>query len=151
MKSFRIALGTVLLICIPVWLSWAIWTTQDRTPFLVHAYSLPPAPHDYIAEMKSYARVHHLAYEIFCIDWSTDPDVQFQAEFCDTESGLCKGEFYIEDGGRGWQGAQGPTQAEAARRLLEKVSSVGMNPAKHEEHIPARMRQCPPPIQGKAE
>lgn len=110
-------------------------------------------PRDYIAEMKAYARVHHLAYWIFCLDWNDNPDQQFQAMFCDSVNGDCP-LVYIEDGMRRWQAAQGPTQQEAARRLLREVALKGMIQAEHNEaalHQKMENRQCPPPIEGKAE
>lgn len=106
-------------------------------------------PRDYIAEMKAYARVHHLAYWIFCLDWSDNPDAQFQAMLCNTEDGTCRG-TYIEDGVREWMAASGPTQQEAAKRLMQAVAERGMYRADHKPQDRTR-RQCPLEIKGSAE
>ena len=83
--------------------------------------SLAPPHRDSIAEVKAYARVHHMYYRIFCTDWQDDPNSQFQADMC--PSAECQNDWMNYHGK--FIAGKGATQQSAADDLLDEISSDG--------------------------
>jgi len=84
-------------------------------------------------------------WRIFCTDWQSDPDYQFQAELCEVDCSI----IYAEDGARGEWATNGPTQEESARRLVDKV--LHGEPEYAPMHGPDRnamKKECPPELSG---
>ena len=100
---------------------------------------------DYIGEMKTLAHQHHMYYVIFCLDWQTDANYQFQAELCETDCRL----QYAEDGGKDWWAGAGASQELAARDLVEQFEDARLRYVHHalsRKSKPAH--KCPPEIRG---
>lgn len=108
--------------------------------------TVPPPPHDWIAEMKNLAREHHMRYRIFCVRGATDPNDQFQAQ-------VQSGHFgeHLDD--QTWQAGDGATQVDAAENLMGAVRRLGFNPPKLpviDPHKPTWLhKECPPEISGE--
>lgn len=105
--------------------------------------TVPPPPHDWIAEMKNLAREHHMRYRIFCVSGATD---QFQAQ---VQSGSFDEDLEYQT----WQAGEGATQVDAAENLMGVFRRFGFYSPKLpviDPHKPTWLhKKCPPEIRGE--
>ena len=104
----------------------------------------PPVKHDWIAEMKSLARTHHMRYRIICLPMSDDPNRQFAAY-------LVQKPWEEDLNTQYWVSGAGPTQAEAAHDLITLFYERGFYPLKPPQQlqkIEQMHKTCPPEVRG---
>jgi hypothetical protein len=136
---------TAFVLCLVLWGS-ACSTSEQSAPsgFAIN----PPVPHDWIAEVKAVARTRRMRYVIFCTDWQSDSNYQFQAMLC---TGPCGSAIDHDLDDMTWQAGHGATQAEAAHDLLDVIADRGWYTPEPKPKVPKPMipKKCPPQIEGE--
>ena len=135
-------LGTLLAITMTGCNSTVSWP-QFAAP-------VPAVHHDWIAEMKSIARTHHMRYRIICMDWNSDADAQFAAYVYERELETS----HLDE--QHWIWGSGATQEEAAHDLMEDFNKSGFNPPEPPAEQEKNKKKCcapdhkicPPEIRG---
>lgn len=115
---------------------------SDRISLPKFMAAKPPV--DHIAELKAVAKNRHMYYRIFCADWESDSNYQFQANLCLAD---CKVLFDDEGGKPRWMGS-GATQQAAAETVLKKIDRDKPYDFGNRNKPAAAHKQCPPELSG---
>jgi hypothetical protein len=110
------------------------------------AATIPEIKHNYIHELKVYAKEHRLYYSVWCVDWLEEET--YQANLCRADCSL----VFANEGGKGMWIERGSTQEEAAQRVIKSAEEgektiTYFDPPNFIPHN----RQCKRPIKGGPE
>lgn len=92
----------------------------------------PPKP-DPIVELDQVCHLKHLRFQVFCTDYTQNPNHQFQADAehaAEPETAI-----YVEDGALPFWAGTGPTESAAVESLLDSIALHTEGPLKP-DHSP---------------
>lgn len=151
----------ILVICIIAFLlllvGLAAWSHEFHQPINTapakHQATPTPTPtpelsdKDKIGLLRAEAHKRGLRWHIFCTDWMSDPNWQFQGQVISPGS-----EFgvYIEDGAvkPSWI-EHGATQADTAYALYQSIQQSPNTETLHNPQLANHKKMCPPELRGE--